>query len=52
MPAFELPPGDVEGLAAWLGWTAAHRAELVAANDERLGREPFSWRRLPWFEYR
>jgi nitric oxide reductase subunit C len=52
MPAFGLGRDQVEQVGAFLDWLADHRAELVALDRELLGLEPFSWRTVPWFEYR
>lgn len=52
MPSYVLAPGEVDDLAGWLEWIASRRAEMVELNDRMLGREPFTWGALPWFEYR
>lgn len=52
MPSFDMAPGDLENLRAYLQWIASRRPELVALNNRLLQRQDFSWSRLPWFEYR
>ncbi|MCI0341337.1 MAG: cytochrome c [Planctomycetales bacterium] len=52
MPAFPLSPAEQEDLAGYLRWLAREREGLRRTNDEMLGRERFSWGRVPWWEYR
>ncbi|MBI4616909.1 MAG: c-type cytochrome [Planctomycetes bacterium] len=52
MPSCELAPDEIADLAAFLDWFCAHRGELVETNDRMLARDEFSWRDIPWFEYR
>ncbi len=52
MPAFKLPRDDVERVSAYVSWLRDHRADLVAIDAALRGQEPFSWRKVPWFEYR
>jgi nitric oxide reductase subunit C len=52
MPRFDFTEPEVADLAAWLDWTAANRARLVELNDALLEREGFSWKQVPWWEFR
>lgn len=52
MPRFSLTPEQLADLHAFLQWVRSNRTQLVEMNDRLLEREDFSWRALPWFEYR
>ncbi|HEX9690608.1 MAG TPA: cytochrome c [Gemmatimonadales bacterium] len=52
MPPFPLSRTDVEHVSAFLQWLANDRRALVALDRELLGLDPFTWRDVPWFEYR
>ncbi len=52
MPATPLDDTQVRALQAFLEWVALNRSVLAELNLEFTEYEPFSWSKLPWFEYR
>ncbi len=52
MPGYALSPSDQGDLAHYLRWLSREREALRRTNGELLGLEPFSWSRVPWWEYR
>jgi len=52
MPPFELGTEDVASLSHYLSWATDNRRDLVRVNAALRGHAGFSWRALPWFEYR
>ena len=52
MPSYQLTRGEIENLSAYLEWVSSHRTDLVILNNRIMDREEFSWRAVPWFEYR
>lgn len=52
MPSHAFTPDQVQDIAEFLEWVARHRDELVEKNDAMLQREGFTWKDLPWWEYK
>jgi mono/diheme cytochrome c family protein len=52
MPAAQFTRGEFEDLSAWLEWLAGNRDELVRIDLELTHRAEFTFRELPWFEYK
>jgi nitric oxide reductase subunit C len=52
MPRFVFSVEQVNDLSEYLEWVARNRAELVEKNDAMLQRDGFTWKDLPWWEYK
>lgn len=52
MPRFQLDAAQVESLSDYLKWATVNRSELIRINAGLQGHPEFSWRTVPWFEYR
>lgn len=52
MPSYQLSEREIADIAVFLQWVGRNRETLVGLNKRLLRREDFSWKRVPWFEYR
>ncbi len=52
MPSHSFTPEQVKDISEFLEWVARNRAELVEKNDAMLQRDGFTWKDLPWWEYK